>query len=609
MHNNTIRILTRDSFLALAQTIQVTDYLMKKGLKVDIKALKTSGDIKLDAPLYQIAQEKIDIKENLNSATDLSKEGKAFFTKELEDGLLNNEGDLAIHSLKDLPTALPDGLVFSSAIMPVESSDTLVTLEKLPEEMVEQLKYLNSLVIGTSSLRRISAIKRWLPDTKLLSVRGNLVTRLEKLLHQKGINGLLLATAGLKRLYAFYKLWDEKRETWIKLLDSSISDRIDTDFKRLTDIFNQKLFFYEIDSRAFPPAVSQGVLGVETRSIDQIRLSDLFDRNELLDNRIQLERQLLSKLEAGCHIPYGNHVQLQNFKNNDYFQITTFYARNFNPEKTTKVDYFTAERLVSVNYNQKLVETLVNEIKGEHFPVIFCGLKNDDFINSMNNKKFLTHHIPLIKIEANLNSPKLLEKYDVAVVVSKNSVDHFPETLPQIDHWVSVGEKTGEYLQSKKNILNITIPTINDGFSSAKSVQELTADKSANVIWFGALNGKKDGIDLLKSKGYNITVYEGYQTLPEKYKLPDSESNHEDFLDKTAWWVFTSPSSAQSYIDQKLHRNSHLISVIGNTTAEVFFINGIIPYHISGKSDVKIMAEEIAGVSSQNKWKTKQWSL
>jgi hydroxymethylbilane synthase len=613
MENKTIRILTRDSFLALAQTIQVTDYLMKKGFQVEIKALKTSGDIKLDAPLYQIAG---DMAKDQATNSAAAKEGKAFFTKELEDGLLKNEGDLAVHSLKDLPTQLPDGLVFSSAIMPVECTDTLVTLEKLPddapENMIKQMRHINSLLIGTSSLRRIAALQRWVPDAEISSVRGNLVTRLEKLLNRSGMNALVLATAGLKRLYSFYKLWEEKRQTWVTLLDKSITDRIDTDFKRLTAIFNntQKLYFYEIDPEAFPPAVSQGVLGVETRSADQNTLSKLFATDESLDLRIRLERQLLSQLEAGCHIPYGNYVQLANSGNSRYFQISTFYARNYIPNNNkTDIDGFAGERLLSLNYNQNQIETLIDEIKGRRYPVVFCGLKNDEFCNYLENQNFSTYQIPLIKIEAGLASPELLDKYDVAVVVSKNSVDHFPEKLPEIDQWVGVGEKTGEYLRSKRNVINMTIPEISDGLSSAKSVQELTQNKPSNVVWFGALNGKQDGIELLKRKGYHVTVYEGYQTVFEEFKLPDDESQMETFLDKTAWWVFTSPSSARSYLEQKLHRSRHLISVIGKTTAEVFFTNGIIPYHISGKSDVLNMAEEIGGINRQKKWKTKQWSF
>jgi len=609
MKTRDIRILTRDSFLALAQTIQVSDFLLKKGYNVKVKALKTSGDIKLDAPLYQIARQSTESSVPVNSSDSSEpKEGKAFFTKELEDGLLNNEGDLAIHSLKDLPTRLPEGLVFSSAIMPVECTDTLVTLEKIPESPERQLEHLKSLLIGTSSLRRIAIIKKWLPEARLLSVRGNLVTRLEKLIDPEGIHGLILATAGLKRLYAFYKLWQEKRNEWLTRLDHGIIERIDTDFKRLTAIFTHKLYFYELDPEVFPPAVSQGVLGVESRFADQENLENLFDRDTLLDSRIELERSLLSQLEAGCHIPFGNYVQTIKSKL-PHFQISLFYARNYDPEKTSTMDFFNGRRNLPQNFTEKNIKTLVKEIRGHRFPVVFCGLGNDDIMNSLRQQKFSTCHIPLIKIQPTLSNLPLDDHYKVGVVVSKSSIDFFPENLPKIDFWVSVGEKTGEYLRQKKNISNIAIPEINDGFSAAQLVQKITQKISCKVLWMGALNGKKDGIELLKNDGYNLTVYEGYETVFEDFKLPVDETSEENFLSKTAWWVFSSPSSVESYLAKKLYRSHHLISVIGKSTAEIFFSNGITPYHISGKSDFEVMAEEIAGRGNQKKWKTIEWSL
>jgi|GEM_PF-65510 len=626
MENNTIRILTRDSFLALAQTIQVSDYLMKKGFKIEIKALKTSGDVKLDAPLYQIAQQA----DPSNPDAANSKEGKAFFTKELEDGLLRNEGDLAVHSLKDLPTQLPEGLVFSSAIMPVECSDTIVTLDRLPENPAEQIRRLNALTVGTSSLRRIALLKRWLPEAKLSPVRGNLVTRLEKLLNRSEMDSLILATAGLKRLYAFYKLWEQKRDTWAELLDAAITERIDTDYRRLTHIFGQELFFYEMDPGVFPPAVSQGVLGVETRAADLEKLSKLFDTDKGLDNRIGLERKLLSQLEAGCHIPYGNHVQLKNLAGDTpaCFGISTFYARNYDPAQNSdvkdgEVEFFTGERYFSSAYDQERVRTLVAEIKGQKYPVVFCGLKNEAFGQYLQKQNFITHFVPLIGVEANSLAPQLPKTCDVAVVVSKNSIDHFPETLPEAGHWVCVGEKTAEYLKANRGISNVKVPAVSDGLSSAKEVVKLTGGKPSRVTWFGAQNGKKDGIDFLRNQGYEVTVYEGYQSVPRKFVLPESVSHNaghanapghanakeENFIENQAWWVFTSPSSAQSYLDQNLHRSRHLVSVIGNSTAGVFLSRGIVPYHIAGKSDVLVMAEEIAGSVSQKTWKTTQWSL
>ena len=598
-----IRILTRDSFLAMAQTIQVSDYLMKKGVNVSIKALKTSGDIKLDAPLYQVAKEL--------PGDQKSNDGKAFFTKELEDGLLNNQGDLAVHSLKDLPTKLPEGLMFASAIMPVETTDTIVTLKKIPEDPVDQADYLNSIIIGTSSLRRIAGLKRWLPDCRLVSIRGNLVTRFEKLLQNSTADALLLATAGIKRLYSFYKFWEKNHNDWKTLLDGATYDKVSSDYNRLVSIFKNELYFYELSPEIFPPAVSQGVLGTEIRSADYKNLSGLFDTDEILQKKIQLERKLLSGLEAGCHIPYGNHITSIMANKVNYYKINIFYARNFNPELETNEKnsfaYFGAERCVPDNYHDTNIVTLINEIKGSQYPVNLCGLNNQSFVDFLISRGFTVNHLPLIKISSNPVAPQLNDEYDIGIVVSKNSVDYFPEKMPKIGKWISVGSKTAVYLKKQKNINIIETPLISDGMSSARLAMELTNGQPSSVIWFGALNGNQNGIDLLKENKYRITVYEGYKT--ESVDCPPELTKDTNFLEQTSWWVFTSPSSARSYFEQNLYRKQHLISVIGNTTAEIFFNEGITPYHIATKSDLMVMASEISGINNQSTWKTKQWSL
>ncbi|MDH4199828.1 MAG: uroporphyrinogen-III synthase [Spirochaetia bacterium] len=602
MINKSLRILTRDSFLAMAQTIQVSEFLINKGFDVQVKALKTAGDVKLDVPLYQISAE------NPSSA---AKEGKAYFTKELEDGLLSGEGDLAVHSLKDLPTQLPQGLSFAGAIMPVETTDTLVAMEQLPTDAGEQKRKLNSMNIGSSSLRRIALVKKWLPQACSVSVRGNLVTRLEKLQSGKNIQSLILATAGLKRLHSFYIYWGENRKIWERKLDHSIIEKMDTDHQRLKKIFQTKMYFYELDAKMFLPAVSQGVLGLESRDRDIQSIADLFGvKNEAGDlaGRIRLERNLLSNLEAGCHIPYGNFVEIQKYAESSYFKIFSFFARSFNPEENKPVSCTNIVRQLPHNYADFHTAILVRELKGERFPVVLCGLENKAFINSLETAGFSARHIPLIESSPVKQETKLNKKYSVAIVTSKNCVDFFPDRVPEIDRWIAVGDKTAEYIRSHTKIKNILVPELGDGVSAAKlAISQL--QNQNDILWFGALNGKKDGIDYLIKQGMNVSVYNGYETTQLKFSVPETDTNAKNFLDKISWWVFTSPSSAKSYLEQKLHRSVHLVSAIGNSTAEVFFENGIVPYHISAKSDLEVLAQGIMGVDNLTAWKTTEWSI
>lgn len=242
-----IVIGTRASQLALWQANYVADRLRRQyeGIVVELVQITTKGDKILDAPLAKIG-------------------GKGLFTKELETEMLQGKIDLAVHSLKDMPTALPDKLGITVITKRLDCGDALVsplykTLDNLPQ----------GAKVGTSSLRRRSQILSYRPDLDIRSLRGNVNTRLKKL-EEEHFDAIILAVAGLKRL--------------------GFGDRI-------TQIIPRDICL---------PAVGQGALALETRSGDD-ELNDMlrFLHDEATADAAAAERGFLARVEGGCQVPVG----------------------------------------------------------------------------------------------------------------------------------------------------------------------------------------------------------------------------------------------------------------------------------------------------------------
>lgn len=252
----TVRIGSRKSQLALVQTYWVQEELQKKfpDITFEVHTMSTQGDKILDVALAKIGD-------------------KGLFTKELELGMLQNETDLAVHSLKDLPTNLPEGLVLGCVTERENPADALVVHEKLKDKQLETLP--EGAVIGTSSLRRLAQLRYHFPHLEFKDVRGNLNTRLAKL-DAGEYDALILAFAGLHRL--------------------GMSDRI---------------------HQVIPPevslhAVGQGALGIECRAGDDNILNLLNSlEHTATAQRCYAERAFLRELEGGCQVPIGVNTQIE----------------------------------------------------------------------------------------------------------------------------------------------------------------------------------------------------------------------------------------------------------------------------------------------------------
>jgi hydroxymethylbilane synthase len=256
MSRSTLRIASRRSQLAMVQTHWVREELNRAHpeLSIEIEAMATQGDKILDVALAKIGD-------------------KGLFTKELEAQMLVDRADIAVHSLKDLPTTLPEGLILGCVTEREDPADALVVHEKHRERRLDTLP--EGAVVGTSSLRRLAQLRHHYPHLQFKDVRGNVITRLEKL-DAGEFDCLILAAAGLGRLGLGSRIHE--------LIDPAISLH----------------------------AVGQGALGIECRAGDEQVLAWIRPlEHQPTALRCRAERAFLHALEGGCQVPIGVNSRLE----------------------------------------------------------------------------------------------------------------------------------------------------------------------------------------------------------------------------------------------------------------------------------------------------------
>jgi len=255
-----IKIGTRKSQLALVQTYQVKDELEKiyPNAKFEVVDMSTKGDEVLDRALYKIGD-------------------KSLFTKELENALLIDEVDMVVHSLKDLPSVLPEKLVIGAVLKRVPPEDVIVLKANCKYRTWEDLVQEPGNVIGTSSVRRQAQLRARWPNLKFNDIRGNLNTRLRKLDDENGpYQALILAAAGILRLD-----WEQR-------------------------------IHRELKSEECLHAIGQGALAVECRTDDKKILDMLKPLNDKATvQAVMAERALMRTLGGGCSAPLGAHAHVE----------------------------------------------------------------------------------------------------------------------------------------------------------------------------------------------------------------------------------------------------------------------------------------------------------
>src|SRR4030042_2126868 len=256
---NKIHIGTRGSKLALwqAEWVKAEIQMIDPGIDVRLIKIKTTGDMILDVPLAQVG-------------------GKGLFVKEIEESILRNDVDIAVHSMKDVPTDFPVGLHLSAICEREDPRDAFISQIQNTKYKIQNFKGLpNRATLGTSSLRRSCQLCHLRPDLDIVQLRGNLDTRLRKL-DEGQFDAIILAAAGVKRL--------------------GLQNRI-------TEILP-----FEVSL----PAIGQGAIGIECRADDEIinKIVGSLDHEET-SIAVRAERSFLRKLEGGCQVPIAAYARIE----------------------------------------------------------------------------------------------------------------------------------------------------------------------------------------------------------------------------------------------------------------------------------------------------------
>lgn len=507
-----IVIGSRGSELALWQANFVKSELDKIGVKTAIKIITTQGD-----KIQNLSFDKL--------------EGKGFFTKEIEEALLNNEIDLAVHSHKDLTTDFPEGLTIA-AVSDREDPSELLLIRRESVDDKQKFFLKQNAIVGTSSARRKSQLLTWRNDIKLDDLRGNVPTRIQKL-RDKKYDAILIAQAGVSRL------------------------RINLD----------EFHCERLDPREFIPAPSQGVLALQIRKKDK----ELFDILQKLNNKevqttTTVERKILNLFDGGCQLPLGVYCESDTEEDSDTIVYKTRIAKADKWDNIPRYFYFESKNLVS--WAERMVEKInaVSEdakIGKTRSVFISRNEKPDDLL-----KKVLESHHYKITCHSLISIKQIPIKHipltEWIFFPSKNAIKHFFEQKPVFGNvkFGAVSKPTADELRKHGRRADF-IGTGNDTrltgkkFSAMVGVKKVLFPQSKESLRSIQQQLKKDQV-------IDLVVYE---TLPNV--KPATPYSSFDIL------IFTSPSNAEAFLKRNSVGENQKIIAMGEATANYLKRNRI----------------------------------
>ena len=509
---------SRGSDLALWQSRFIQSQLQKLGCETEIKIIKTQGDI-----IQHLNFDKL--------------EGKGFFTKEIEEALLRNEIDLAIHSHKDLPTENTPGLIIA-AVSEREEAIDCVFINPLKVDLSQPLGIKSGSTIATSSPRRKSQIKMLQSNLIIKDIRGNVPTRLNKV-RRKEYDAVVLALAGVKRLQ----------------LNTS-------------DLFSKPLSIDEV-----VPAPAQGVLAMQTRANDVqlIKLLELINNTEV-QKLIAIERGILNRFEGGCQLPLGACA----VKNANVFKVKVSKAISW--DKSPMRFYFESKN--EVNF----VDNIVNKINSFKPKSIFVSSsKNNMFAvqNSLIDNGFDFQFSSLINL---IPSKKIsLEKTEWIFFSSKKAVQLFNEIYGKPSAKIAaIGAATAQ-----KAIEFFGVCDFSGEDKIPEQVAKIFEEKhKPQSILFPVSNKTKDTVYNMLNESVKKEKFILYSTISlSLIKKIDKELI-----------VFTSPSNFKSYLNQHSFLPNQKLIAFGKTTALEMKNAGIANYYVCEKNTSISLLEKIYSI-------------
>ncbi len=540
-----LTIGSRGSDLALYQANLIKSYLANMGIEVDLKIIKTVGD-KID----NLSFDKI--------------EGKGFFTKELEDALLNHEIDLAVHSLKDLSTTMPDGLKVGAYCNPEDPSELLlVNPEKY--DTTQKLFLKTGSVIGTSSVRRQAQIAYNRPDLKIEPLRGNVPTRVRKL--QEGrYDAILIALAGVDRL------------------------KLDTG----------KLIRIVLDRVEFIPAPGQGILTIEIRDNDPEVEKVVSSLNEnAAETTAVLERGLLARFQGGCQLPLAVTSQ----RRDNGFYLKAFLGLR-DGDKWGKPTQF-------CGYGENIPELLDRAYRELSGPAAKSPVKKKVLITRTEEEGASFFRAdgevldpvfyPVFEIAESYDEVEAtaimsnISSLDWLIFTSKNSVRIFREILRKFGVKLStntkiavVGQKTGDLLRAIGWEVTF-VPRQEDSTGLLKGLPPVLGNGNISLLLPQGIEAPVQLENGLRAKGYRVTRFNIYQTRPASAaRLPQINSSEIDFF------IFTSPLAVEYFrnLGHSISEKSW-VAVIGNPTAKSLADHFRWPDFIPQKADIGAIVRKI----------------
>ncbi|WP_339916122.1 hydroxymethylbilane synthase [Yeosuana marina] len=492
-----IRIGTRDSELALWQAKTVQQQLENLGYKTELVPVKSTGDLVLDKPLYELGITGI-------------------FTRTLDIAMLNEDIDIAVHSLKDVPTILPKGIIQAAVIKRGNINDTLVF--KNNEEFLSQ----KEAIIATGSLRRRAQWLNRFPTHTIVDLRGNVNSRMQKLKDNDDWNGAIFAAAGLGRIGI-------RPEEAINL-DWMI------------------------------PAPAQGAVMITALKENEYAVNACAELNdEETEICTTIEREFLNRLEGGCTAPIGALAKIKN-------EEVSFKGVLLSRDGSKKIEVTRVEKLGSHHTIAKFCADYVIERGGKRLMDELLRSEKQTMVYSTktlteDQRHLLNHKISVksadfIKVSIN-RIPKTILKSNLKniIITSKNAVEslitNFTAEELQFNSIYCVGRRTKKLIEQK-------IGSVTHSENNAKNLANYLVDyiEGTEVTYFCS-NLRLDELpQILEENNITVNEVEAYQTVYSSIKVDES----------TEGVMFYSPSTVESYISQ--NKPKKIAFCIGETTAK-----------------------------------------
>ncbi|WP_436831774.1 hydroxymethylbilane synthase [Parapedobacter sp. DT-150] len=525
--DRTLIIGTRGSELALWQANYIKDRLADIGIQAELKIIKTQGDI-----VQHLRLDKL--------------EGKGFFTKELEEELLNGNIDLAVHSHKDLPTVHPVGLTVA-AVSSREDPSELLIIHKDCVDLKKRLSLKHNATVGTSSNRRKAQLLAMRPDLEFDDLRGNVLTRIEKL-RDENYDAIMLAKAGITRIAA-----------------------------DLSDFHIEELPPVEII-----PAPAQGVLAVQIRDNDK-QLHDLLQtiNDTAVADTIAVERKVLNIFDAGCHAPLGCYCRKQNGK----YEVWT--------SKADSDEEFPDRLYLSADDTAGLAERIAAKFDKNRKLPSHVFITRDISEASYFQRAMAKHGITvegrsLIRIFPIINKldPYILKYVDWIFFGSKNGIENFFKLNPRLSKrtkFAVIGRGSEEMLRQFGHAPDFSGERL--GINMEEIAAEFAKVASGTTV---LIPRAKDSLETIQksltaeTKIINLPVYQ------TRIDTNASKSNA-DVL------IFTSPTNVEAYFVDNLVDPGQKIICIGHSTGRKIAELGL-SYTLPYSPDEIGLAEAVFGL-------------